>query len=129
MSALLTTLNLLGWSTATFAAPVYLTCPSDSMAPTDRMFLTIDYSKSTVLTWSSSDATPMSDVLGRTAEPAQVTGSQIAWQIVTRRADGLNYAEHFTLNRLTGLLSTYDDGVQNGQAWVCQVGAKPRPKF
>jgi hypothetical protein len=60
----------------------------------------------------------------------QIGDSQITWQVVgSARANGLYYAEHYTLNRLTGALSYYDDGTQHGEAWTCAVGEKPVPKF
>lgn len=114
-------------SQAAFADTVYLTCKYPE-TPISR-YLTIDYSANTVVTSDLNVATAVADSGGRTVQPAQITDSQIVWQYATTRAGGSAYAEHFTLNRLTGNLAYYDDGTRHSEDWVCQVGAKPTPKF
>jgi hypothetical protein len=115
-------------SGAASAAPVNLNCTYVG-APTIAMYISIDYGTSTVVTSDVNVTTPMVDSAGNTAQKAQVTDSQIVWQIVTKRALGGFFAQHFTLNRLNGALASYDDGTQHGDSWACQVGAKPAPKF
>jgi hypothetical protein len=126
VSAFVMTFVLLGWSAAAHADPVYLTCTDTNSF---SRYLTVDYGANVVTTSDFNVTSPYLDGAGNAAQPAQVTESQIAWKIVTKRANGLFYAEHFTLNRLNGGLAYYDDGTQHGESWVCQVGAKPMPKF
>jgi hypothetical protein len=113
---------------AASAAPVSLNCTYVG-APNIAMYISIDYGANTVVTSDVNVTTPMADSAGNTAQPAQVTDSQIVWKIVTKRALGGFYAQHFTLNRLSGTLGSWDDGTQHADSWTCQVGAKPVPKF
>jgi hypothetical protein len=131
ISTLLMTLSFLDWSAAASTDLVYLTCnriPSSPQYPS-TYYLTIDYSRKTVVTSEVNDTKPMVDAQGRTSQPAQITDSKIVWQIATRRALGDICVEHFTLNRLNGNLSYYDDGTHHGESWSCEIGAKPAPKF
>ncbi len=126
LSAGLGAFGLLSGACPAFASPVYLTCTDDG-GPTQviRRYITIDYDTNTVVTSDLNVTTPYG-----TTQNVQITDSQIAWQVIgPARGDGLYYAEHYTLNRLTGALSYYDDGTQHGEAWTCVVGAKPVPKF
>jgi len=132
ISAFLMMLSFLGWSTAASNDPVYLTCNDIRSSPPRypmTKYLTIDYGARTVVTSELNATKPIVDAQGRTSQPAQITDSQIVWQIADKRADGRIYAQHFTLNRLTGNLSYYDDGTRHGETWTCEAGAKPKPKF
>jgi hypothetical protein len=115
-------------SRAAFAAPVSLICTTVPASPISR-YISVDYSTNAVQTSETNDTALIADANGATAESAQITESQIAWQISTMRANGRAYAQHFVLSRLSGALSYYDDGTRHGEAWTCQVGAKPAPKF
>lgn len=115
----------LGGITVALAGPVYLTCTCDTGPPSARRYITVDYGTNTIVTSDMNVTTPYG-----TVQQVQISDLQIVWQVVgSARADGLFYAEHYTLNRLTGALSYYDDGTQHGEAWTCQVGEKPAPKF
>ena len=125
MSVALAVIGLFGSTVSAIADPVFLTCTCDTGPPSARRYITVDYNTNTVVTSDMNVTTPYG-----TTQNVQITDSQIAWQVVgSARADGLYYAEHYTLNRLTGGLSYYDDGTQHGEAWTCAVGAKPVPKF
>ena len=107
------------------ADQVYLTCTCDTGPPSARRYISVDYGTNSVITSDINVTTPYG-----TTQNVQITDSQIAWQVVgDARANGLYYAEHYTLNRLTGALSYYDDGTQHGEAWTCTPGPKPAPKF
>jgi len=132
ISAFLMTLSFLNWGTAASTNTVFLTCHQngDTLHP---IYLTIDYSRGTVITSEVDDTKPTVDAHGHTSQPAQITDSQIVWQLTTKRAVGVA-TQHFTLSRLTGALGIYDDGFRSiprlaSQSWTCEVGAKPKPKF
>jgi hypothetical protein len=113
---------------AALAAPVYLNCQASGVLAVSR-YLTIDYGTSTVVTSGLNVTTPTPDVEGRTAQPAQITDSEIAWHFVTKRPEGRSYTESYTLNRLNGGMTYFDQGTQHGESWTCQVGVRPAPKF
>jgi len=116
---------LLGGTVPAMADSVYLTCTCDTGPPSARRYISVDYAANSVITSDMNVTTPYG-----TTRNVQISESQIAWQVVgSARADGNYYAEHYTLNRLTGSLSYYDDGTQHGEAWTCAVGEKPVPKF
>jgi hypothetical protein len=123
LSALVTMMTLVGGGTAAFASPVYLICTLNG-APIHR-YISVDYSTNEIVTSDINVTTPYG-----TPRNVSITDSQIIWQVVgAARVDGRYYAERYTLNRLTGDLSYYDDGTQHGEAWTCQPGEKPTPKF
>jgi hypothetical protein len=125
LSALVTMMSLIGGGTAAFASPVYLTCTCDTGPPSARRYISVDYATNEIITSDYNSIAPYG-----TVRNVSIDASQIAWQVVgTAWANGLYYAEHYTLSRLTGSLSYYDDGTQHGEAWTCQAGEKPAPKF
>lgn len=118
-------LSLLAIDAPAFADTVFLTCTCDTGPPSARRYITVDYGNNTVVTSDLNVTTPYG-----TTQQVQIGDSQITWQVVgSARANGLYYAEHYTLNRLTGALSYYDDGTEHGEAWTCAAGPKPIPKF
>ena len=124
-SAFLIATGLFGSGSAAYANTVYLTCTLDTGPPSFRRYITVDYDANNVITSDLNVTTPYG-----TTQQVQITDSQISWQVVgSARANGLYYAEHYTLNRLSGALSYYDDGTQHGEAWTCAPGEKPVPKF
>src|SRR5438874_5669678 len=128
-SVFLMTLSLLDWGAAASPDLVYLTCNDIRSSPPRypmTKYLTIDYGARTVVTSELNDTKPMVYAQGRASQPSQISDSQIVWQIADRRADGRIYSQHFTLNRLTGGLSYYDDGTRHGESWTCEAGAKPK---
>lgn len=117
--------GLLAASSSAFAAPVYLTCTSDGAPTYFKRYITIDYAANTVVSSGLNVMAPDGEI-----QKVQIGNSEITWQVVGQpRADGNYYAEHYTLNRLSGVLSYYDDGTQHGEAWTCVAGTKPAPKF
>ena len=124
-SAVPAVIALLCSAAPALADQVYLTCTDNDGPPSFRRYITVDYGAGTVVTSDMNTLTPYG-----TTQNVQITDSQIVWQVVGEaRANGLYYAEHYTLNRLTGDLSYYDDGTQHGEAWTCTPGSKPAPKF
>jgi hypothetical protein len=132
ISAFLMMLSFLGWSTAASNDPVFLTCHPSGFAGSS-IYVTIDYSRRTVVTSEVNDTGPKVDAEGHTSQPAKITDSQVRWQLPTKRATGRVCTQHFTLSRLTGDLHIYDNGFSNpriaNESWTCQVSAKPTPKF
>jgi hypothetical protein len=114
---------------AAWAAPVYLNCQVMNGPQVILRYLTIDYGTSTVVTSGINVTTPTPDVEGRTAQPAQITDSEIAWHFVTKRPDGRSYTEGYRLNRLSGGMTYFDQGPQHGESWTCQVGVVLARKF
>ena len=56
---------------------------------------------------------------------------EIAWHFVTKRPDGRSYTESYTLNRLNGGMTDFDQGHRHtwGVPALAEVGARPAPKF
>ena len=94
-------IGLLCCTASAWADEIYLTCSDNDGPPSFRRYITVDYGAGTVVT---SDINSLAHY--GTPQNVQITDSQIVWQVVGEaRANGLYYAEHYTLNRLTGALS------------------------
>lgn len=101
--------------------------------PAHRQFIRyidIDYGKNLVVTSRFNEPTmPEKDMHGTSSHPARITDDLIAWRITTVRADERPYSGHYKLNRYTGDLSFYDDGMRHSELYKCEVGQKPVRKF
>ena len=104
---------------------LYLSCKNPQGG---GAFLTIDYDASTVITASWSDLKPVADYQGRTAQPAQVSDSEIAWQYKLGIQNRL-VTVSLRLNRKTGILTYRNDNVPGLDEANCELAEKPANKF
>ena len=108
------------------AEPIFLDCRSGSF----QYSLALDYTDGTIEILNFADGNKFTDENGHSILPINVGDNAVKWRTGYRAAGGLIVRVYWTLNRLTGILTAYNDSTRDGnEPMACIRASKPQAKF